>query len=61
MKEYWIFTFGSDQLYEGKAVKIAGNWRMARAKMCESTVIIGLFSIPKKNGMKCLIFPAEKK
>lgn len=35
MKEYWIFTFGSDQLYEGKAVKIAGNWRMARAKMCE--------------------------
>lgn len=34
MKQYWIFTFGCGQKGAGTAVKIAGTYEEARAKMC---------------------------
>ena len=34
-KKYWIFTFGSGQLYEGYFVKIFGTFYEARSKMFE--------------------------
>lgn len=34
-KQCWIFTFGCGQKYEGKAVKIFGNYHLARGKMIE--------------------------
>lgn len=34
-EQYWIFTFGSGQLYAGYYVKIRGTFDEARAKMFE--------------------------
>ena len=34
-EETWIFTFGSDHKNAGHFVKISGDFRTARKKMCE--------------------------
>ena len=34
-EEYYIFTFGSGQLYEGRYVRIKGDYGTARQKMVD--------------------------
>lgn len=34
-EQWWIFTFGCGQKYEGKYVRIRGTYEQARAKMFE--------------------------
>ena len=54
-KEKWyVFTFGSGQLYEGSYVRIWGTFESARAKMIEKYAYLWAFQYEEDQWLKLI-------